>query len=521
MGDSDSTVAVTRLKREDCKRTKHDSHFSNWKILVGPSDWEDYSLGIEGAERYRVHNLPEKESPGVYELGIAVLRTGLGREIGKLDPDYIVPVYLGQADNVRTRLQQYGRSGAHLGNGCPTGHPSDRVQKGPGLFAEILSRDYPVVYRWAPMENKSVALKTETQLLNTFDYAWNTNINGARRPDDVLKKLKMVSSSRTRFVNIAQKLVPFSPKKVGTRIESSILLSPEDKFSAYANRESHNPLSRVFKLGRSQPRLVLDRIGITQENTIICGVDVGDGSICRMPPVPGRKRCAKHKGMRINMSTRVRISNSTVDSESECSAISSIEFHGAQIINSDPVESFASICGFILADGSVCRTPPVPGRKRCAKHKGMRINGSTRVGISNSTVDSESECSAISSIEFHGAQIINSDPVESFASICGFILADGSSCRRHPIQGRKRCDEHKGMRINRSTRVGISNSTVDSESEYSAISSRVFHDAQIINRYPVESFTSICGIILPDGSSCRRHPIRGRKRCDEHKGKRI
>ncbi|VVA10385.1 PREDICTED: EFFECTOR OF [Prunus dulcis] len=510
MGDSDLTVAVTRLKREDCKRTKHDSHFSNWKILVGPSDWEDYSLGIEGAERYRVHNLPEKESPGVYELGIAVLRTGLGREIGKLDPDYIVPVYLGQADNVRTRLQQYGRSGAHLGNGCPTGHPSDRVQKGPGLFAEILSRDYPVVYRWAPMENKSVALKTETQLLNTFDYAWNTNINGARRPDDVLKKLKMVSSRPTRFVNIAQKFVPFSPKKVGTRIESSILLSPEDKFSAYANRESHNPLSRVFKLGRSQPRLVLDRIGITPENTIICGVDVGDGSICRMPPV-------LHKGI-------CRISNShqfQEERESECSAISSIEFHGAQIINSDPVESFASICGFILADGSVCRTPPVPGRKRCAKHKGMRINGSTRVGISNSTVDSESECSAISSIEFHGAQIINSDPVESFASICGFILADGSSCRRHPIQGRKRCDEHKGMRINRSTRVGISNSTVDSESEYSAISSRVFHDAQIINRYPVESFTSICGIILPDGSSCRRHPIRGRKRCDEHKGKRI
>lgn len=62
-------------------------------------------------------------------------------------------MYLGQADNVRTRLQQYGRSGAHLGNGSSTGHPTDSVkkEKGPGLFVEILSRGYPIVYRWAPV----------------------------------------------------------------------------------------------------------------------------------------------------------------------------------------------------------------------------------------------------------------------------------------------------------------------------------------------------------------------------------
>lgn len=124
------------------------------QILVGPSDWEDYTLGKEGAERYRVYNLPKDSGPGVYELGIAVSRTGLGREIGKLDPERIVVVYLGQADSVRTRLQRYGRSGAHLGNSYSTGFPNDcktALQKGPGLFEEILLRGYPIVFRWAPV----------------------------------------------------------------------------------------------------------------------------------------------------------------------------------------------------------------------------------------------------------------------------------------------------------------------------------------------------------------------------------
>ena len=89
----------------------------------------------------------------MYELGIAASRTGLGREIGKLDPDRIVVVYLGQADNVRTRLQHYGRSGSHLGNSSSTGPPADckavGQQKGPGLFEEILARGYPIVFRWA------------------------------------------------------------------------------------------------------------------------------------------------------------------------------------------------------------------------------------------------------------------------------------------------------------------------------------------------------------------------------------
>ncbi|XP_050121398.1 protein EFFECTOR OF TRANSCRIPTION 2-like [Malus sylvestris] len=325
MEAGNSTVAASRLKREDCERTTNDSRFSTWKILVGPSDWKDHSLGKEGAERYRVHNLPEKESPDVYELGVSGC-SSQGREIGKHDPGCIVPVYLGQADNVRTRLQQYGRSGAHLGK----------------EFEDLLSRGNSIAYRWASLENQSDALKTENRRLGTYNYAWNRNNNGARRPDDVHQKLKEITSSQ---------------KKVGIRIESSKPISTGDKFGAYDDRDIDNSPFQVFKLSRAQPRLVSYR-SITEENTgIICGVDVGDGSVCRIAPVPGRQRCAEHKGMRIKGSTGVGISNSNVDSQ--CGFIS----------NYDPVES----CGFILADGSSCRRHPIQGRKRCYQHKGRRI----------------------------------------------------------------------------------------------------------------------------------------------------
>ncbi|GMQ06181.1 hypothetical protein CsSME_00050863 [Camellia sinensis var. sinensis] len=156
MGASKDSVVSSRLKREDCKRTKHDSVFSEWKVLIGPSDWEDHSLGKEGAERYRIHNLPNCAScSGLYELGIVVLHTRSGRETSKFDPDRIIPVYVGQADNVRTRLQCYGREGAHLENGKSTGELNDSVLQGRGLFSEIFSRGYSVVYRWAPVSTYS------------------------------------------------------------------------------------------------------------------------------------------------------------------------------------------------------------------------------------------------------------------------------------------------------------------------------------------------------------------------------
>lgn len=125
------------------------SHIS-FQILIGPSDWEDHLLNKDGAEKYRTQNLPNCSScPGLYELGIAVSCPQTGREFDKLKSNFIIPVYLGQANNVRTRLQRYGREGAHLENGFPNSELSD--SRGQGLFTEIFSRGFPIVYRWAPV----------------------------------------------------------------------------------------------------------------------------------------------------------------------------------------------------------------------------------------------------------------------------------------------------------------------------------------------------------------------------------
>lgn len=128
---------------------------------------------------------------------------------------------------------------------------------------------------------------------------------------------------------------------------------------------------------------------------------------------------------------------------------------------------------------------------------------------------------------------------EENAKICGVMLADGSICRRPPAEKRVRCPEHKGMRIrtNVSTAKAIRAPKSESESTvvlepyvYCQTKGNAFYRYQNIDppqtvvESPVdESITStnICGIILDDGSTCRRQPVKGRKRCHDHKGKRI
>lgn len=381
-------MVVNRLKREQCDRTKHDSSFSHWKILIGPSDWEDYSKEKEGSTRYRIHNLPQKLGPGVYELGVAVSRSNLGREIYKLatDPRRIVVVYLGKADNVRARLQRYGRNGAHLNNTCMSDDSSLRT--GRSLFQEIFSQGFPIVYRWAPMQNEGDALRTESQLLSTFDYAWNTISNGTRRPDDILQMLNKLASGTRTFSDVAKLLLPFTQRKVGIPIKSSKLPLTDDKLDE-ADSGSYNVLSRVFKLNRSRPRIVQDTTGgsATHENAKICGVMLADGSICKRPPVEKRVRCPEHKGMRINASAAKAIRSPKSELESIVgnayryqNASHDVEDPPQRLVKSHVDEGIAKtiICGIILDDGSTCRRQPVKGRKRCQEHKGRRIRANLK-----------------------------------------------------------------------------------------------------------------------------------------------
>ncbi|KAK3004584.1 hypothetical protein RJ639_018545 [Escallonia herrerae] len=445
--DTNSVFTGTRLKRENCKHIKHDSAFSHWKILIGSSDWEDYLLKKEGAEKYRTHNLPNCSScPGLYELGIAVLGYRSGRDVGELDKSCIIPVYLGQADNVRTRLQQYGREGAHLENGSSNSELNDG--KGGGLFTEIFSRGFSIVYRWAPMYKKKDAEKAERQLLDTFDYAWNKGSNSARRPDDILQKLDHGTSSAT-LTSIVRKLQNFRQGQVGLKIKTCKPLVLDNGPTLLTNLENHGIFSQIFKFGKSRPVLVPLRPGINEDPTTICGVALGQGSVCTRPPVEGRKRCPEHKGMKVDGSS------SKLKKEGKF-CISDPSTGSSIVSDLDEIKDFSTTCGAALDDDSSCSKEPVQGRKRCAVHKGMKICGirselvmeGKQRNVHGAVVEPGIHCDDQVHFQVSGE---SSCGTKDGNTICGIYFEDGTICARQPGLGRKRCEEHKGLRVNKHT----------------------------------------------------------------------
>jgi hypothetical protein len=105
------------------------------------------------------------------------------------------------------------------------------------------------------MQTKGDALQTESQLLNTFDYAWNTINNGKRRPEDILQMLNKISSGTRTLSDVAKSLIPFTQKKVGIPINSSKLPMTDNK-SDEADNGNYNFLSRVFKFDRNMTTTV-------------------------------------------------------------------------------------------------------------------------------------------------------------------------------------------------------------------------------------------------------------------------
>lgn len=107
-----------RWRREDFDSVKHDKYFSEWKVLVAPSDWKEQAAGRNGGDRFRYRNLPSPHAgAGIYELGITLpawKTEDLLTETGSLKSEDIIVVYVGHADHIRNRLQRYGQAGAHL-----------------------------------------------------------------------------------------------------------------------------------------------------------------------------------------------------------------------------------------------------------------------------------------------------------------------------------------------------------------------------------------------------------------------
>lgn len=397
------------------------------------------------------------------------------------------------------------------------------------------------------MENKRDAEKTEAQLLNRFDYAWNTSTNGARRQYDILPKLDKIASKTTRFSNVVWKFLPFDQKQVGIRIKASKLPSPADE-------ESYNFLPRIFKFNRSQPRFVLDRSGVIEENTSFCGVVLSDGSVCTRPPVARRKRCAEHRGMRITgfIPTLVTEGKSESKIGSDSTNLDDREGYSHNDTAKCPLvafkrpvsESSAPICGVRLSDGSPCRSQPAQGRKRCDDHKGMRILDSSCPGALFDNQNSSAVCKpgVVLQPRASSEKFVVS---EGCNTICGVNLGHGLYCTRQPDGGRVRCEEHKGLRVN-----GLVPMLAAEDKYHVSVQPCVqpcgaaLHDGSLCRRQPVEgnkrcwqhkgmragsSFSGLdsgrtflaCGVTLQNGSICMRTPAYGRKRCEWHKGRRV
>lgn len=111
---------------------------------------------------------------------------------------------------------------------------------------------------------------------------------------------------------------------------------------------------------------------------------------------------------------------------------------------------------------------------------------------------------------------------KDISNMCGVALGQGYVCTRPPVDGRKRCSEHKGMKVNSSNCMSKMNPQPNggADNPICVGDSGTLKLQQEI--YAADEKMSLtCGLVMPDGSLCARKPVRGRKRCEEHKGRRI
>ncbi|RRT52965.1 hypothetical protein B296_00050151 [Ensete ventricosum] len=290
------------------------------------------------------------------------------------------------------------------------------------------------------MKDKKEAEKMEEQLLNFFDYAWNRRGNGACRREDILLTLDKASTrSDSGLLSKFKKWKwPVFSKNVGIKIDAGLPIDEvESKKGGF--------LPQIFKFVKSQPQLVQLNDNLTQDEKV-CGVAIGNGHICRNKPVPRRKRCSEHRGKRITG-------------------------HG-NVTSRD--------IGMIEGNSSLgCFEDSAAGKT--VQPKQQRI---PHIYKSSSGWESWPPAEEMQKLI---------PKLDHEINICGVVAEDGDICRRKPVTGRKRCEEHKGKRV---TGSGTSSS------------------AETVRPY-------VCGVHLDDGSICMNLPLPGRKRCTKHKGRRV
>lgn len=239
------------------------------------------------------------------------------------------------------------------------------------MFHEFSSLEF-----FLQIKSKKDAEITEKELLDKFDYAWNKGSNGSRRQDDICRKLERREKA-SKFSLLAKKFIFSNQREVGIKIRNR---------SSTSEKGNNTIFSRILGIRRLQARpMQYDNVDCGNN---ICGVSIGHGSVCTSSPVSGRKRCAMHKGLRINgyiskLDTQGKVSPTVANEES--GVVTDKQFSDLQdrkqsyiTENHHPTEKASGkkinlTCGIILEDGSPCKRSPVRGNKRCLEHKGRRI----------------------------------------------------------------------------------------------------------------------------------------------------
>lgn len=281
-------------------------------------------------------------------------------------------------------------------------------------------------------------------------------------------------SIRTRLRSYG-KSVPHqdSPKKLGSILKDKKHGLAEEREISCVGAEENNTNNKVhaasiLRLSRSRPQPVLERhdddVVDGSDFASVCGVLKEDGTTCSTAPVTGRKGCTEHKGQRISCLPPPPAKKLPCEEETE------------------------EICGVILPEMIRCRSKPVSRRKRCEDHKGMRVNAFFFL-LNPTERDKILKEDNKSKPETRTSSTNQEEPGQGL--LCEATTKSGLPCTRSAPNGSRRCWQHKENKSSENVQTSATVTQV------------------------------VCGVKLYDGSVCEKPPVKGRKRCLEHKGMRI
>ncbi|KFK29125.1 hypothetical protein AALP_AA7G092100 [Arabis alpina] len=273
--------------------------------------------------------------------------------------------------------------------------------------------------------------------------------------------LKKLGENEFRKTGLSQTILPLTQKKISNRTE--------DKQHDLAEGRESSCDPAILRLSRSRPHSGLDRHDDIVDGSV-CGVLLQDGTICTTTPIEGRKRCTEHKGQRISSVSVGKHIPCEVPTRREC-------------------EENENICGVILPDMVPCRSKPVSRRKRCEDHKGMRTNAF--FFLMNPTERDKAFKEEKSKPDTRTGSMDQENLGPGLS--CEATTKSGLPCTRIPPNGCRRCWQHKDKTMDHRSSENIQ-STVK----------------QVM-----------CGVKLYNGSVCDKSLVKGRKRCEEHKGMRV